>query len=400
MHFVGQDQRHGFERRLISDCTTAFVNLDWQLQPILGDLVDTPGYHRNGLLKSGAGHTGYHEYDKAVCQATVDWLKARGRAGGEARPFMMVAGFTAPHCPFVAPLEDYDLYNGRITEADLPDPHLELLHPALRQQRTGAFLEDPEPVPRSAERRARVAYYSLCTFLDRQLGRILDALESSGLAENTIVVYTSDHGEQLGEHGLWWKTTFYEGSVGVPLLISGPGMPGAGRVIPQNVSLMDVGPTLLDMVGAVPLPDADGRSFRCLIDGEPLAWADEATAECIDAFMLPPAMRMVRRGPWKLNYYHGYPPQLFNVQQDPGELDDRCGDPACRPIVEELVARALKDWDPVRMERRLAMRKLEMPLIRRWLQETAPPEPDPLWYKVPLENWYDPRQDMTVRQHG
>lgn len=386
MHFVGVDQRHGFEQRLISDVTTAFVNLDWQLKDILCDLVDTPGYGRPSLIKSGAGRSGYHDYDEAVTKKTVEWLEARPRsvAEGERRPFMMVVGFAAPHCPFVAPPEDYALYDHRIAEADLPDPRLDLLHPALRCQRD--FLDDP-PVPKAAQRRTRAAYYGLCTFLDRQLGQIIDALERTGQAENTIVVYTSDHGEQLGEHGLWWKTTFYEGSVGVPLLLAGPGALAAGRVISQNVSLMDLGPTLLDLVGAAPLPSTDGRSFRCLIDGNPAAWPDEALAECINAFQTGPVMRMVRRGPWKFNYYHGYDPQLFNLSEDPGEFRDRAGDPACRAILESLRARALEDWDPERITRRLQLRLQEIPLMREWLRRATPREPDPLWYTTPRENW-------------
>lgn len=386
MHFVGHDQRHGFERRIVSDVTTAYVNLDWQLKDILGDLVDTPGYGRASLIKSGPGRTGYHSFDEAVTKATVEWLGARaGRgktAGEDQRPFMMVVGYAAPHCPFVAPPEDYALYGDRISEADLPDPRLDLLHPALREQR-----QHLEAVPKAAERRTRAAYYGLCTFLDRQLGQIVDALERTGLAGNTIVVYTSDHGEQLGEHGLWWKTTFYEGSVGVPLLIAGPGPLSGGCVIPRNVSLMDLGPTLLDLVGAAPLPDTDGRSFRCLIDGNSGAWSDEVVAECISAFQTPPAMRMVRRGPWKLNYYHGYKPELFNLAEDPGEFNDRAGDLGCKVVREALLARALDGWDPERIEHQRQLRRLEAPLIREWIQRTSPPEPDQLWYSTPRENW-------------
>jgi choline-sulfatase len=212
MHFVGEDQRHGFEKRIIGDVTTSFVNVDWALRPILGDLVDTPGYSRQALLKSGPGNTGYHDYDRAVCEKAVRWLGERGAQKSE-RPFMMVVGFAAPHCPFIAPPEDYALYDKLITEADLPEPHLDRVHPANLAQRAMARIDDEPPVPRSAQRRARVAYHGLCTFLDRLVGKITGALAESGMADETIVVYTSDHGEQLGEHGLWWKTTFYEGSV-------------------------------------------------------------------------------------------------------------------------------------------------------------------------------------------
>jgi choline-sulfatase len=387
MHFVGEDQRHGFETRLVSDVTTAYVNVDWALRPVLGDFVDTPGYSRQGLLKSGPGNTGYHDYDRAVCDNAVRWLRERGDQQAE-RPFMMVVGFASPHCPFIAPPEDYELYDKLVAEADLPDPHLDKVHPLILEQRRMARIDDEPAVPKAAQRRARVAYLGLCTFLDRLVGNITGALAQAGLAEDTIVVYTSDHGEQLGEHGLWWKTTFYEGSVGVPLIMAGPGVP-AGKVCGKNVSVMDIGPTVLDMAGAAALPDTDGRSFRCLLGGDEAAWDDEVIAECISAWAKPPAMRMVKRGPWKYCHYHGGAAQLFNLAVDPDELCDRVADPACAEIVAQLRARALRDWDGGAIERQLKVREREVALIREWHKRVKPAEPDPLWFGSPPQNWAD-----------
>jgi choline-sulfatase len=328
MHFVGFDQLHGFQKRLIGDVTpTAHVAGGWQLDDVLGSLVDTPGSYVTGLLKSGPGSTGYHAYDEAVADATVRWLKERGSASaGSRQPFLLVAGFASPHSPFVAPPQDYYRYHDVITPDLLPrnssaPPHP--LHQALRRE----FGISDFPAA-DVCCRVRAAYYGLTTFIDRVMGRVLDALESAQLAENTIVIYTSDHGEQLGEHGLWWKSTFFEGSVGVPLIVSWPGV-----LTPQ---------------------------------------------------------RMVRRGPWKLNYYHGMPCELFNIDEDPHEDHDRSNDPACAAIKAELLKKVLNGWDPERIERQLCNYAQELNLVREWVRRTKPSEPDPCWFQTPPINRIDP----------
>lgn len=384
MHFVGSDQRHGFDQRIVADVSaTAHINpvTGWHLEDVLGDLVDTPGMSPQALIKSGPGRSGYHAYDETVCQRAVDWLRARKQS---ASPFLLVVGFVSPHSPFVAPPGDFHRYNDRIRIEDLPNPRLDALHPLHQLYREkwkvtqGVTVED--------QRRTRAAYYGLCTFLDRQLGEILRALGESGHAGNTIVVYTSDHGESMGEHGLWWKSVFYDGSIGVPLILAGPGIPGPNQTVRSNVSLLDLPPTLLDLVGADPIPGASGRSFHCLIEDRPDSWSDEIFAENYGGANESNAQRMIRRGPWKLNYYHGMRPQLFNIEEDPHEWNDRWNDPACRGIVAELQARLLDGWDPAAMEQRLALRHKELRLVGEWVKRNRPPEPDPCWFEKPLEN--------------
>jgi choline-sulfatase len=380
-HFIGADQRHGFERRLIGDVTTAYVNRDWELAPILGDLIDTAGYFANSILKSGRGRTGYHAYDEAVTQATVDWLETE--AGDAAHPFLLMVGFVSPHCPFVAPPEYYALYEGKVRMPATSAMPAERLHPELRALR--ALVDD---TPLEARIRARTAYYGLCSFVDAQLATLLATLERTGLRERTLVLYTSDHGEQIGEHGLWWKSTFYEGSIGVPLLMSGPGVP-QGVTTHAHVSLMDLGPTLLDLLGLPRLPAAEGRSFRCLLEGEAARWPNVVTAEGISSYAPPRAMRMVRSGAWKLNEYTHHKPELFNLDEDPEETLDRQDDPACAEVLQNLRIRAREEWDGAAIERRMVVREEEWKLIRAWLQRAKPAEPDPLWFTEPQKNWVD-----------
>ncbi len=208
MHFVGQDQRHGFQTRLLGDVPeSAYLAAGWQLNRVLGELVDTPGYGIAGLRKSGPGRTGYHAYDERVTQVTCQWLHERRRPSPGAAPFLLVVGYAAPHCPFVAPPEDFAHAAARVRLDDLPepDPHV---HPWLARMQRQAGVAPPPSRP--DQWRTRVAYYGLCRFLDRQIAAVLQALTAAGLADDTLVVYTSDHGEMLGEHGWWWKSTFHE----------------------------------------------------------------------------------------------------------------------------------------------------------------------------------------------
>ena len=325
MHFVRHDQRHGFVRRLIGDVQeSAHLAAGWKLDRVLGDLRDTCGCGQNSIIKSGPGRTGYQAYDKAVTDSAVAYL--RGRRGG-AGPFLLVVGFVLPHCPFVAPPEDFEAFADRIAVEDLPQRD-DAMHPAMQNWRRQSGVEQPPPI--DAQWRTRAAYYGMCRLMDRNVGRILEALRDAGLLDDTIVVYTSDHGEMLGEHGLWWKSTFYDGACRVPLIVSRPDRATDGATVRENVSLIDVGPTLLDLAGAAPMPAVSGSSFHSLMDGDG-SWPDTAFAENLCGLGgRAAACRMVRKGQWKYNYYHGADGELFNLVEDPGERDNLWSDPACR----------------------------------------------------------------------
>jgi len=145
MHFVGHDQRHGFARRLLGDVPeSAYIAAGWKLQRVLGELVDTPGMALAGIVKSGPGRTGYHAYDEVVTRTTVEWLRERGRQQA-APPFLLTVGYAAPHCPLVAPPEDFARFADRITAADLPAVDLEQ-HPIIADQRRQWGVDPLPPV--------------------------------------------------------------------------------------------------------------------------------------------------------------------------------------------------------------------------------------------------------------
>jgi choline-sulfatase len=219
-------------------------------------------------------------------------------------------------------------------------------------------------------------------------------LEKADLAEETIIVYCSDHGEMLGEHGMWWKSTFYDGASRVPFIMSWPGHINGGGSRAENVSLMDIGATLIDLAGSAPLPGASGRSLRCLLEGANGQWDDTVFAEYAERGF-GEVSRMVRSGPWKFNYYHGRQQELFNLENDPGETTNLAGQPQHRCIEQRLQELALRDWVPERVSDYMERRNRELFLIGHWVNAVGPAEPDPLWFSEPQENWVNSRISAT-----
>jgi choline-sulfatase len=188
------------------------------------------------------------------------------------------------------------------------------------------------------------------THLDERLGRLLEAVSHPALRENTVVIYTSDHGEFIGEHGLWWKNDFYEHSARVPLIVSWPGHFQSGRRFGGAVSLLDLTRTLVDLAGAPDPGDLDGHSLLPVLrDPTGAVWKDEAFCEYY-GHSTNRAQRMIRTGRWKLCYYHGEPAELYDLQADPGEFDNLAGRPEYRSVEEALTRRVLAGWDPDAVE--------------------------------------------------
>ena len=225
----------------------------------------------------------------------------------------------------------------------LPEGYRDSLHPFLKAWRQNRQVDE---LTDEQVRTARAAYYGLVTFMDEQVGKILSTLRDTRFGENTLIVYTSDHGEMAGVHRMWWKSSFYQDSVGVPLIFSSPGQFAEGRTIAAVTSLQDLGPTLVDLAGGEPMSGVRGRSLKGFLagDGKVPDWPDTAFAELGGVRGDAPA-RMIRRGQWKLNCYHGYDrPQLFDLDNDPGEWNDLANDTACSGIRDELLAEVRAGW--------------------------------------------------------
>lgn len=376
MHALGPDQLHGYAERYVGDHSANHLG---NPGPERGILERTAGPHQISLERSGPGQSGYQVHDEDVTAATVDYLNRLGvqkRAGMMHAPFSLSVGLMLPHPPYVARQEDYDRYAGRITPPKKPRAFADETHPFLRWWRQFTANENmtDEEVLRS-----RAAYWGLVYRTDVMIGQILDALAENDLAENTLIVYTSDHGDMQGEHGLFWKHVFYEESVRVPLIVSWPGRIPAGQHCARVVSALDVAASMLDALDAPALPNSPGRSFLPQIDGraDVPSWEDVAFSEyCTDQFGPPEGayQRMIRRDEWKYIYYHAQPPQLFNLREDPDELTDRSADLSCQSVVQELHAELHRDWDPEWVRQKMAQKKADVPILQAWARHTHPEE--------------------------
>jgi choline-sulfatase len=262
----------------------------------------------------------------------------------------MVASLTHPHDPFAIPSKYWDLY--RDGEIDGPRVTLkpEDLDPHSKRLR---HVCDMDAVTITAEqaRAARHAYFGAISYVDDNLGRLVAALEATGLRDDTIIVFTSDHGEMLGERGMWYKMSWFEGSARVPLIISAPGRYQRNRIA-SSVSLVDLLPTLVEMAGgeAAGLADhgIDGRSLVPHLTG--IGGHDEAIGEYLAEGAIAPVV-MLRRGRWKFIHSPADPDQLFDLSVDPAELRNLADDPGCSKVRQAFLDEVTRRWDLADMDR-------------------------------------------------
>jgi choline-sulfatase len=217
---------------------------------------------------------------------------------------------TKPHPKFEAATRFREIYPpDKMPLPRWPDGYLEQRHTMF--QVIANFKNVQTPVPADRVRRARAAYYGLITELDELIGGILAALDATGQRENTIVVYTSDHGEMLGEHGLWLKNVLLDPSAAVPMMVAGPGIP-KGRTVTSPAAQVDLIATLMEIAGA----SAKGLRGHSLLNGKHPGYAyaeSHSEGNCTGSFL-------VREEEWKYLYFTGDEPLLFNLKEDPGEF--------------------------------------------------------------------------------
>ena len=354
MHFQGADQMHGFKRRILSDVhgdANPKLTADWaEWHP------ENAAADMTMFTAAGPGEHPYSAYDEFATAQASTYIRAQEKSD---QPWAMVVGLITPHFPFVARQKYWDMYYPE--HADLPEvpAHFDNTHPHKR--RLGEWFSYTD-VPDELTARARAGYYGLITYTDDCLGGILEAVDESGQADETIVVYTSDHGDGAGEHGMWNKHTFYENSVGIPLQIRWPGDIPADARVAQPVSLVDLTRTIIDAAG-VEAPDYwVGESLLPLAGGE----SDESDGLVISDFTAVgarAACRMVRVGNLKYNYYHGEPEELFDLASDPNELSDQIGNPAYAKALANLRALAMSGYDPEEVTARAMLSQKKRKLI-------------------------------------
>ena len=291
-------------------------------------------------------------YDDEVEFEAIRWLHEHADQGG-GRPFALTVSFFSPHDPYLAPPAWWELYRGAgIDKPRIPDIPLDERDPHSRRHwfLTGRHLD---AVGEEDVLRMRRAYYAVTSYVDAKLGRLLDTLAGIGAADNTLIVFTSDHGDSLGERGLFFKMSFFEWSARVPLILHAPFAFGARRV-GENVSHLDLFPTLLELAGDGAPPElalpVEGRSLLPLATGKATEWPDTVLAEYTAEGVTAPLL-MVRKGPHKLITGPGDPPLLFDLAADPGRNPEPRRRPGAAEVRAELEAVAARTWDVPALDR-------------------------------------------------
>lgn len=341
MHFTG-DQLHGYENRLTADIYPG--DYGWAVN------WDDPDrrlewYHNSSsILQAGpCVRSNQLDYDEEVLYKSKQYLYDHVRKP-DARPFCLTVSFTHPHDPYTIEDKYWDLYEG--VDIDLPKVHI---NPEDQDPHSKRLLHvcELEGHTFSAEqiKRARRAYYGAVSYVDDCIGQLLEVLKKCGLEDNTVVIFSGDHGDMLGERGLWYKMSYFEASVRVPLFISHPRQFRPHRVS-QNVSTLDILPTLADLVGTSLIPGLpmDGMSMMNHLYGG--SGHDTVFAEYMGEGTIAPLM-MIRRGPWKYIVCPADPPMLFNLADDPLELINlaKNTDDKVQAVFESFQVEAGQKWD-------------------------------------------------------
>ena len=348
MHFVGPDQLHGFEERLTTDVVPS--DFGWGPPPGGARWEDEgfPDYpNLDEVIEAGpcVRCLGI-DFDDEVTFSSVNRIYQLAREEAD-RPFLMTVSFIQPHPPFASPAEYWNRYG----DGDIPMPAVAPF-PVDDHDELSRYLYEyggmgQAGVTDDHVRRARHAYYAMLSHIDDRIGQILGALEASRLDTNTVVVITADHGNMLGERGLWGLRTFFEWAERVPLVFHCPAAFAAKRVR-TPVSLVDVLPTLAELAGdeetgGVSGP-VDGRSLAHVLRGNDAGAPREVLAEyCGEG--VPAPWFMIRRGRHKFVHCETTAPLLFDLARDPEERRDLAQDAAHAATREDLHQEILRQWD-------------------------------------------------------
>jgi choline-sulfatase len=342
LHYRSDEDPVGFDVEHIPMQVADGVGMVWASIRKEDERVKMPGRMLGKYI--GPGHSKYTEYDQAVVDRTKSWIQ--GRARELDRPWCLYVGLVAPHFPLVVPQEFYDLYPvDQLPEVKLhPDTGYQR-HPWVELQNS---MGDSEGKFEDADERLRAmaSYYGLCSWLDHNIGEILTALDAAGLAENTTIIYTSDHGDNVGARGLWGKSNMYEESAAIPMIMAGPGI--SQQICDTAVSWLDVSATITDHFGTSLPENAPGKPLgqvaAASYDGQRVAFSEYHAAGAVTGAF------MVRKGDWKYIHYVGFEPELFDLKNDREELNNLANDPTHSAKLAELRAELFKICDPEEMD--------------------------------------------------
>ena len=330
LHFRSADDDNGFSQEVMPLHVVDGIGdqAGWLREPLV---------ERKAALRlaqqAGRGDSDYQGYDGRITDAAIDWLKAKA-ANSSGKPWALFVSLVCPHFPLIARPEWYDLYpEDAVPAPALYDPPEWPDHPYVRAIRECQVYQRGFAAHPGSLQRALAAYFGLVSYVDHNVGRLVAALDDSGLGATTRILYSSDHGDNLGTRGLWGKSTMYEESAGVPMIIAGPGLP-RGQVCREPVSLVDCFPTILAWAGVA--PHREDRDLPGTALHEVARTAPKRTILCeYHAAGAATGAFMIRKGPFKYVYYAGMPAQLFDLDADPQETRDLASHPAWAGLVAQ-----------------------------------------------------------------
>lgn len=364
MHFIGPDQRHGYEKRLVGDITPTLLGVPMDAFDDELKGADFPG--RTPIEKAGFGYSNVLAFDTAVADGAIEFLHTRK----DDRPLFLTVGFFGPHCPYVCPKELYDYYYAKLPEPEeVSDEYRRSVHPSVQRFYK---IRQIEGVTKEQTRRVRAAYYGMVEYLDRLVGEVVGEIDRVLGLDNTIIVYASDHGDNLGYNGVFWKSNFFDGSARVPLVFSAPGSFRGGRRERGIASLMDLGPTLVEYADGPSLPRSDGRSLlRVLEEKEDMDERRAVISQLVDVKGDEPSI-MVRRENWKLIIHAGYEHcQLFNLDQDPLERKDLGREPLFEGVRNDLARETALCWDVEQVLRQKEEDARHREIMKMWAEKVS-----------------------------
>ena len=269
--------------------------------------------------------------DSKLAKIAVDFIQEQ--SPDIEGPWLLYVGFSQPHSPYRCLKRHFDLYP--LDEIDMPDVTdqlLEELHVVYQLRRSTPATS--VPLAEDCVRRARAGYYGMVTELDGYIGQVWDVLEATGQLENTVFLYTSDHGEALGEHGQWGKSTLFEDAAHIPLVMCGPGLP-VRTTVETPVAHVDLVPTILELAGGEVPEQLRGHSLLPLMQGEADDHPGFAYTENHSGGNITGSYS-IRKGDWKYIHFTWYDDLLFNLAEDPGEHNNRAEDPEAQDVLKEL----------------------------------------------------------------
>lgn len=387
MHFIGPDQFHGFERRLTPDVYPA----DFSWVPRETGMKKSETNDTRGVTVSGqAERTVQMDFDDRATFEAVQYLYDVARDTEDTRPFFLQVSWTHPHDPYLCKPEHWALYEDK----DIPMPRTGALSKEEHDVHAARLLDNfsmlgveftPEEIIR-----ARRAYYGSISYVDEMVGKLMEVLKATGQADNTAIVFTSDHGEMLGERGMWFKKHFYEPSLRVPLIVAAPGR--AAKRVAGLASLVDLLPTFMGLAEgpgwSSPVETLAGDDLTPYLDDKEIPEDRAVYAEYL-AEATPAPILMIRRGRFKYVHSEVDPVLLFDVESDPDERENLAGHPEHAETLDRFATEARQKWDndalwqqigESRHRRLLILEAMEQGVGQRWNHDEMPGEVVP-WYR-------------------